>query len=60
MSRKMGRPVSENPKKSKLFIRITEEENKKLEYCCEKTSRTKADIAREGLCLILDRILENK
>ena len=58
MSVKMGRPFSENPRNHKLFIRLTNEENERLEECCSKTAKSKAEIVRYGLQLATDKILE--
>lgn len=44
----MGRPTSE-PKTNVLQIRTSEEFSNKLNYCCEKTKKTKADIIRLGV-----------
>lgn len=60
MATKMGRPLSENPRNNKMFIRLTDEENKRLEMCCEKTNKTKAEIARDGLNIITTQILESE
>ena len=57
MSKKMGRPLSDNPRNNKLFIRLTDEESKDLEQCCEITNKSKAAIARDGLKLVTNKIL---
>nr|DAG30044.1 MAG TPA: hypothetical protein [Caudoviricetes sp.] len=33
---------------------------KKLEFCVEKTGKTKTDILREGIDLVYRRLTENK
>lgn len=60
MSKKMGRPLSDNPRNNKLFIRLTDDENCDLEKCCEITKKSKADIVREGLKFITHKILERE
>ena len=60
MSTKMGRPLSDNPRNHKLFIRLTDKENEDLEKCCEITSKSKAELVREGLNSITDKILERE
>lgn len=60
MSSKMGRPLSDNPRNHKLFIRLTDEENKDLEECCNRTNKSKAEIVRDGLKLATDKILERE
>lgn len=59
MSVKMGRPFSENLRSHKLFIRLTNEENERLEKCCIKADKSKAEIVRYGLQLATEEILEN-
>lgn len=46
--KKMGRPT-DNPKTNNYRIRMTDEELKKLEECCEITGFSKADIIRMGI-----------
>ena len=60
MSAKMGRPLSDNPRNNKLFIRLTDEENSDLEKCCEITEKSKAELVRYGLKLVTDKILERE
>ena len=56
----MGRPLSDNPRNNKLFIRLTAEENSDLEKCCEITNKSKAELVRDGLKLVIDKILERE
>ncbi len=43
------RPKSDTPKSEQYRIRMTAEDKKILEYCCEKTGLTKAEIIRKGI-----------
>lgn len=45
---KMGRPT-DNPKTHNFVVRLTEEEFKLLEFCCQKTGLKKADVIRQGI-----------
>ena len=56
----MGRPLSDNPRNHKLFIRLTDEENDNLEKCCKITDKSKAELVRDGLKLVTDKILERE
>lgn len=56
----MGRPLSDNPRNHKLFIRLTDKENEDLEKCCDITGKSKAELVREGLNFITDKILERE
>lgn len=48
MSPRTGRPTN-NPKKGRFEIRTSEEEEEMLNYCCEKTGKTRTEIVREGI-----------
>ena len=56
----MGRPLSDNPRNNKLFIRLTDKENSDLEKCCEIADKSKAELVRDGLKLVTDKILERE
>ena len=60
MSKKMGRPLSNNPRNHKLFIRLTDKENDNLEKCCSITNKSKAELVRDGLVVVTNKILERK
>ena len=55
MSPRTGRPT-ENPKKHETRIRMSDEDVEILEYCCKVTGKTKADIIREGIREVYNRI----
>lgn len=46
--KKMGRPT-DSPRVNNYRIRMTDEELKKLETCCERTGLSKADVIRMGI-----------
>lgn len=48
MSPRTGRPT-DNPKKTRLELRLSNDDSVKLEYCCQKTGLSKAEILRQGL-----------
>lgn len=48
MSPRTGRPT-DNPKKHETRIRMSDKDIEMLEYCCNATGKTKADIIREGI-----------
>lgn len=48
MSPRTGRPTTD-PKKHETRIRMSDSDIAKLEYCCEKTGLTKADVIRMGI-----------
>lgn len=58
MSPRTGRPTDE-PKTNQQRIRLSDKDMEMLNYCCEVTGKTKADIIREGIREIYGR-LQNK
>lgn len=53
--KKMGRPT-DAPKTNNYRIRMTDEELKKLEMCCERTGLSKADIIRLGIQKVYEEL----
>lgn len=56
MSPRTGRPKSDNPKKNDTRIRMTDEEVEKLNFCCQKTGKTKADVIRLGIQMVYEKV----
>lgn len=48
MSPRTGRPTTD-PKKHETRIRMSDEDLKLLEICCQKTGLTKAEVIRQGI-----------
>lgn len=48
MSPRAGRPT-DDPKRHETRIRMSDEDVKLLNYCCEVTGMTKTDIIRQGI-----------
>ena len=55
MSPRTGRPTDE-PKKHQQRIRMSDKDIEMLEYCCEATGKTKADIIRIGVKKVYEDI----
>ena len=55
MSPRTGRPKAENPKNVHFNVRLSEREGKELEAYCERNKTTKAEVARKGIQMILDK-----
>lgn len=55
MSPRTGRPKVENPKELSLKIRFDKELNDRLTAFCDKNGITKAEAARKGIELLLDK-----
>ena len=53
----MGRPT-DNPKKSRLELRLSDIETQMLEYCVEKTGLSKAEIVRQGISEVYNKTKE--
>ena len=48
MTPRTGRPTNE-PKKHETRIRMSDKDIEMLEYCCEVTGKTKAEVIRFGI-----------
>ena len=55
MSPRTGRPT-DNPKQLSTRVRLSQEDVYRLEYCAEKTGQSKADIIRQGIKSVYDRL----
>ena len=55
--KKMGRPLSDNPKGVKITVRFDNTTNAELEEYCSSTGLTKAEVLRQGFYKLRD---ENK
>lgn len=49
MSAKMGRPPKDDSRDNQYRIRLSDEELRKLEICCQKTGLSKAEVIRKGI-----------
>lgn len=55
MSPRTGRPTTD-PKKHETRIRMSDEDVRLLEICCEKTKMTKAEVIRQGIREVYNKI----
>lgn len=55
MSPRTGRPT-DDPKNFRLELRLSEADKKLLEYCCEKTKLSKAEVIRLGIREVYKKI----
>lgn len=55
MKPKLGRPKSTNPKSVNFTVRFDEQLNEKLENYCNNTGKTKSDVVREGVKLVIKK-----
>lgn len=53
MSPRIGRPKSENPKYIEVKARIDAETDRRLKEYCNTHNKTRTDVVREGIELIL-------
>ena len=51
MSPRTGRPT-DNPKKTRIELRLSDNDIEKLEYCYRETGLSKSEILRKGLDLV--------
>lgn len=54
--KKMGRPLSENPKDIKITVRFDEKTYNDLKEYCTKTNQTMAETLRQGFYRLRDEI----
>lgn len=59
MTPRTGRPTSE-PRNNQYRLRLSDNDIKTLNYCCEKTGKSKADILRLGLDKVYNELREKK
>ncbi len=52
MSPKTGRPKSDNPKDTRIQVRIDQETLAKLDECAEKQNTSRSEIIREGIDMV--------
>ncbi|MEI8200549.1 MAG: ribbon-helix-helix domain-containing protein [Eubacteriales bacterium] len=57
MTPRTGRPT-EDPRRNQYRIRLTDEEVEKLEFCSQTTGKSKADIIREGIDTVYEKLNE--
>jgi predicted DNA-binding protein len=50
-----GRPTNE-PKNLSTRIRLSDEDVKRLEFCCQETGLTKAEIIRQGIQTVYEKL----
>lgn len=60
MSPRTGRPKSDNPKDTQIKFMADRETVEDLNFCCEKLSKTKSDIIRDGIRKVKLEILAKK
>lgn len=54
-----GRPLLEDARKHREYVRMNDEERAKLDYCSKALNKTKAEIIREGIDKVYQE-LQNK
>lgn len=57
MSPRTGRPTTD-PKKHETRIRMSDEDLRILEICCEKTKLSKAEVIRRGIREVYEKVKE--
>lgn len=55
-----GRPPVKNPKNVEVKIRISDEENRMLEYCMKETGMNRSEVMRKGLKKVYDETVNKK
>ena len=60
MSPRTGRPVSDNPRKHKVEIRMNDEELERLDYCCNAVKMSRSKVIRTGVDNIYNSLHETE
>lgn len=55
MSPRTGRPTND-PKKLSTRIRLSDDDIKRLEFCCEKTGLKKSEVIRQGIKEVYEKL----
>ena len=55
MSPRTGSPTVD-PKKHETRIRMSDEDVRLLQICCEKTGMNKAEVIRQGIRLVYEKV----
>lgn len=55
---RMGRPTSD-PKQHIIKARATEDDIKRLEYCCKATGKNMSEIVRAGIEIVYNELKNN-
>lgn len=59
MTPRTGRPT-DDPKDSRLMVRLSEEDREKLNYCHKATGKPKAEIVRLGIDAVYNALLKQE
>lgn len=59
MSPRTGRPT-DDPKQLSTRVRLSQEDIDRLEYCAVRTGQSKADIIRQGIKAVYDRLKQEE
>lgn len=54
MSKKMGRPLSDNPCRNPIGCKITDEELLRLDKYCKENNTTKSDVIKKSIAPIIN------
>lgn len=57
MAPRTGRPT-DNPKKDRVGFRLSDEESKMLDYCCEVLGLSKTEVIRQGIKEMYEKALK--
>lgn len=54
MSKKMGRPISDNPCRNAIGCKITDEELQRLNKYCNENNMTKSEVIKKSIAPIIN------
>lgn len=60
MSKKMGRPLSDNPCRNPIGCKITDEELQRLNEYCDRNNTSKSEVIKKSIAPIISPQSESK
>lgn len=60
MSPKTGRPLKENPKDTRIQIRLDKNILNKLDYCARRDNSNRSEVIRQGIDLVYAEMQKEK
>ena len=54
--KKMGRPITDQPKSNRIFIRVDDKTIRKLDECTDVLQTTRSEVVRKGIDKVYDSL----
>ena len=60
MSPRTGRPPKENPKDSRIYVRMDKETLETLDQCADRLNMNRSEVVRKGIRKVKEEVDKNK